>query len=305
MHRSGLTELDAVLAVARRGSFRAAAKELGMSTTAVSNAVAGLEARLQARLFNRSTRSVALTEAGQRYVQRVGPALAEIHAASEQINSQPQTPAGTLRINTSLGAAQMLLEPLIVEYLRRYPQMKVDIVTEARMIDIVGEGFDAGVRLADDVPRDMIAVPIGSDLRMVVVGAPAYFKRHRKPRSPADLLRHECIALRMAHGGLYRWELERRGEAIEVDISARLILDDGQLIRQAACAGAGLAFVSEWHVANDIASGRLLTVLDEWCPSFAGIRLYFPGPRQMPAGLRALIDLSRELREQGAAGPIP
>lgn len=294
MHRSGLIELEAVLAVARRGSFRAAAKELGMSTTAISNAVAGLESRLQARLFNRSTRSVALTEVGQRYAQRIAPALAEIHAATEQINSQPEAPAGTLRINTSLGAAQMVLEPLIVEYLHRYPQMKVDIVTESRMIDIVADGFDAGVRLADDVPLDMIAIPVGPDLRMVVVGSPAYFKEYGKPQSPADLMRHECIRLRMSHGGLYRWELERRGKAIQIDAPGRLILDHEQLILQAACAGSGLAFVSEWHASNNLKNRRLLTVLDEWCPSFPGLRLYFPGPRQMPAGLRALIDLIRE-----------
>jgi DNA-binding transcriptional LysR family regulator len=296
MHRSGLVELDAVLSVARRGSFRAAAKELGMSTTAVSAAVAGLEARLRVRLFNRSTRSVALTEAGQRYVERVSPAVAEIHGAAEEIHSQPDTPAGTLRINAPAEAATMLFEPLLLEYLRRHPQMKLDIVSESRLVDIVAEGFDAGIRLAESVPQDMIAVPLTRDLRMRIVASPDYFARHGKPCTPDDLARHSAIRMRLAHGGIYRWELERRGQALQLDVPGRLILTEIQSMRRAACAGLGLALLSEWHIADDLAAGRLVSVLDDWCPPFPGLRLYYPGRRHLPAGLRALVDLIRELR---------
>ncbi|MFK2905271.1 LysR family transcriptional regulator [Dyella ginsengisoli] len=294
MQRSALIELDAVLAVARRASFRAAAQELGISTSAISNAVAGLEARLETRLFHRTTRSVALTEAGQRYVARIAPAIAEIHRASEELHGDPLSPAGTLRINTSVGAAQMIFQPLILEYLRRYPQMKVEIVSEARLVDIVALGFDAGIRLAEAVPQDMIAVPLSPDLRLVVVGSPDYLAAHGVPQSPADLATHEGILTRLSHGGLYRWELERHGTAITVDVPARIILDDATLIRQAACAGMGLAFLSEWHITDALARGELVRVLDDWCPSFPGLRLYYSGHRHVPAGLRALIDLVRK-----------
>ncbi|MGH8158121.1 MAG: LysR family transcriptional regulator [Rhodanobacter sp.] len=294
MHRSGLTELDAVLAVARRGNFRAAAKELGMSTSAVSSAVAGLEARLQSRLFNRTTRSVALTEAGQHYVARIGPAVTEIRRASEEIHGDPSTPSGTLRLNMSAGAAQMIFQPLILDYLHRYPQMTVDIVSEARLVDIVALGFDAGIRLAESVPQDMVAVSLGPNLRMVVVGSPAYLAEHGVPQSPADLSTHQAIRMRLSHGGLYHWELERRGEAVAVDVPGRLILDDMLLLRQAARAGMGLAFMSEWHIHNELANGELIPVLEEWCPPFPGLRLYYPGHRHVPAGLRALIELVRE-----------
>ncbi|QRO02117.1 LysR family transcriptional regulator [Archangium violaceum] len=294
MHRSGLIELETVLAVARLGSFRAAARQLGMSTSAVSSAVAGLEARLRARLFHRTTRSVALTEAGQRYVQRIAPAVAEIRGANEDINSQPEAPAGTLRINAPRDAVRMIFEPLLLEYLHRYPQVNLDIVSEERMIDIVADGFDAGIRLAEAVPRDMVSVPLSEDLRMVVVGSPAYFAEHGKPRVPDDLTGHAAIRMRLSHGGLYRWELERRGEALEIDLPPRVALNDQHTVRQAARAGIGLAFLSEWHIADDLASGHLVTVLDDWCPSFPGLRLYYPRHRYVPAGLKALVELIRE-----------
>ena len=294
MHRSGLVELEAVLAVARRGSFRAAAAELGMSTSAVSNAIAGLEARLGSRLFHRNTRSVSLTEAGRRFADRITPALMEIRSASEEINAQDQSLTGTLRINASVGAAQMIFEPLVLAFMRRHPGMTVDIVTEARLVDIVAAGFDAGIRLEESVPRDMIAVPIGGDQRLVVVGAPSYFEHHPRPRVPGDLSAHACIRLRLSHGGIYRWELERHGESVAVDVQGPLILDEMRMIAQAARAGMGLAFMSEWYVAEDLAAGRLLQVLDDWTPPFPGMRLYYPGHRHVPAALRAFIELIRE-----------
>lgn len=204
MHKSGLVELEAVLAVARRQGFRPAAVELGMSATALSNAVAGLEARLGVRLFHRTTRSVSLTEAGEQFVARIAPAMAEIRGATEAAASQRQRPAGTLRINTSLGAIRMVFAPLVLEYLRRYPDMSVDIVTEGRLVDIVAEGFDAGLRPSEMVPRDMVRVPIGRDMRMAVVGTPAYFAQRPKPKSPADLAAHDCIRARLPNGAPYR-----------------------------------------------------------------------------------------------------
>lgn len=297
MHKSGMIELEAVLAVARRGSFRAASVELGMSASALGNTVAGLEARLGVRLFNRTTRSVAVTEAGEQFVARIAPALSDIHGAMEAVNTHRRTPAGTLRLNTSTGAARMVLMPFVLEYLRRYPDMKVDVATEGRLIDVVGEGYDAGIRLAESVPRDMIAVPLGGDLRFAVVGAPAYFARHPKPVTPGDLMQHHCIRARMPSGILYRWEFARHGETMSLDVPGPLTLDDATLMLDAARAGAGLANLTEWYVADDLAAGRLVRVLEEWVQPFPGLCLYYPGRRHVPAGLRAFIDL---IRERGA-----
>jgi DNA-binding transcriptional LysR family regulator len=295
---AGLTDYEAVVAVARLGSFRAAADHLGMSTSALSHAVAALEARLGARLFNRTTRSVSPTDAGEQFIARIAPALAEISGAIEGINSHRDTPTGTLRINTSAGAARMILTPIILEYLRRYPDMNVILVTEGRLVDVVGQGFDAGIRIAEAVPQDMIAVPIGGDIRMVVVGSPAYFERADKPLVPADLLGHQCIRARMATGAIWRWEFEMRGEAVEIDAPGALTLDEMTLMVEAALAGVGLAYLSEWSVRDHIAQGRLIPVLEDWSPPYPGLCLYYPGRRHVPAGLRALIDLIREVNRR-------
>ncbi|MDE1174311.1 MAG: LysR family transcriptional regulator [Parvibaculaceae bacterium] len=294
MRTSGLVELDAVLAVARHRGFRAAATELGMSRSALSHAIATLEAKLGVRLFNRTTRSVSLTEAGEQFVAGVAPALGDIREAMARAGSHRDTPAGTLRINSSAGAANQIMEPVILEYLRRYPDMTVDIVTEGRLVDIVVDGFDAGVRLAELVPRDMIAVPLEPDQRFAVVGSPAYFETHPRPASPADLVHHRCIRSRLPSGGIYHWEFERHGEAVTVDGKGPLILDDAGLMLKAARAGVGLAYLSESRVAGDLAAGTLMRVLDEWTPPFPGLCLYYSGRRHMPAGLRALISLIRE-----------
>jgi DNA-binding transcriptional LysR family regulator len=297
MHKSGLVELEAVLAVARCKGFRPAATELDMSTSALSSAVAGLEARLGVRLFHRTTRSVSLTEAGEQFVARVVPAMAEIRGAMDAATSQRRRPAGTLRINTALGAIRMVFAPLVLEYLRRYPEMTVDIVTEGRMIDIVAEGFDAGLRPSELVPRDMVRVPIGRDMRMAVVATPEYFAQHPKPKSPADLAAHQCIRARLPSGALYRWEFARRGEALHVDVPGKLILDAPMLMLDAVRAGMGLAHLAEWYVTEDIGAGRLVRVLQEWTPPFPGLALYYPAGRHVPAGLRVFIDLIRELRQ--------
>jgi DNA-binding transcriptional LysR family regulator len=301
MLKTGLTEFDAVVAVARLGSFRAAATELGMSSSALSHAVAALEARLGIRLFNRTTRSVSATDAGEQFIARVAPALAEIGGAIEGINSHRDTPAGTLRINTSAGAARMILTPIILDYMRRYPDMNVVLVTEGRLVDIVGHGFDAGIRIAEAVPQDMIAVPIGGDIRMVVVGSPDYFDTRDMPAVPADLLRHHCIRARMATGAIWHWEFERRGETVEVDVPGSLTLDEMTLMLEATLAGAGLAYLNEWAVRDHVTEGRLVPVLEEWSPPYPGLCLYYPGRRHVPAGLRALIEL---IRERNVAGDV-
>ncbi|WP_206240294.1 LysR family transcriptional regulator [Novosphingobium terrae] len=291
--RTGLTEYEAVSAVARLGSFRAAATELGMSTSALSHAVAALEARLGVRLFNRTTRSVSPTDAGEQFIARIAPALAAIGGAIEGINSHRDTPAGTLKINTSAGAARMILTPIILDYLKRYPDMQVTLVTEGRLVDIVGQGFDAGIRIAEAVPQDMIAVPIGGDIRMLVVATPDYLAGRGTPQVPEDLLQHQCIRARMASGGIWRWEFEKRGEKVEVDVGGALTLDEMTLMLEAVLAGVGLAYLSEWSVREHIAAGQLVPVLEDWCPPYPGLCLYYPGRRHVPAGLRALIDLIR------------
>ncbi len=292
--RSGLTELEAVLAVARLGSFRGAAAALEMSTSALSQSVAALETRIGTRLFHRTTRSVRLTEAGERFVAEVGPALADIRSAIERVSDTGEAPTGTLRINTSTGAARWVMRPYLIPYLLRYPGVHLDLVTEDRLIDIVREGFDAGFRTLDTVPGDMIAVPLGPPVRFAVVGSPAYFASHGRPRSPLDLPGHACIRARMPAGHIYHWEFERHGEALEVDVKGTLTLDEPQLMLEAARAGLGLTYLTELNVAEDIAAGRLERVLEEWTPPFERLCLYYPGRRHVPAPLRALVELIRE-----------
>lgn len=296
MTRGSLIELEAVMAVASRGGFRAAARELGMSSSALSQSIAALEARLGVRLFNRTTRSVSLSAAGEQFIAEVGPALSAIRNAMEGVDGHRSEPVGTLRLNTSLGAARMILAPLVLEYLRRYPQMQVEVTTEGALVDVIGQGFDAGVRIAEMVPPDMIAIPISRETRSVIVGAPSYFERRAHPLTPNDLMTHTCIRARMASGSLYRWEFERRGESLALDVPGSLTLDESDLMLRAARAGAGLAYISEWSVAEDIAAGRLVQVLDDWTPPYPGLNLYYPGRRHQPAKLRAFIELIRGSR---------
>jgi DNA-binding transcriptional LysR family regulator len=301
MSRGRLIELEAAVAVARRRSFRAAAAELGLSTTALSQAVAELEARLGVRLFNRTTRSVSPTPAGEQFVAEVAPALNTIRDAAEAVNRHRATPTGVLRLNSTVGSARRILQPLVFEFLERWPEMSVEIVTEGKLIDIVREGFDAGFRLAEHVPGDMIAVPLGPLERLVVVGSPAYLAGRAPPVAPPDLAGHDCIRVRLSGGAIYRWEFERGDETALADVSGRLTLDEAGLIREAALAGYGLAYLSEWDVADDLRDGRLVQLLADWTPPFPGLCLYYPGGRHVPAGLRAFIDLIQE-RRRGLRG---
>jgi DNA-binding transcriptional LysR family regulator len=301
MHQAGLKDLESVLAIARRGSFRAAAIDLGMSTTALSNAIAKLETNLGVRLFNRTTRSLSLTDAGRIFVEQVGPALQEISGALEAVRSHRATPSGTLRINAFAAAAQEILSPLVLEFLRRYPQVHVDLVTEGRLVDVVGEGFDFGVRVSGLVPADMIALPLGHRRRNVIVGSPAYFTMHERPLVPADLANHRCVRVRLPNGALFRWAFEKDGEAMQIDVNGPITLDEGSLVRSTALEGLGLGYLFERDVRADIETGRLVRVLDEWMPPAAELCLYYPGRRNPSAAFAAFIAVARDISAQARA----
>lgn len=295
MERPGLAELDAVVAIARDGSFRAAALSLGLSTTALSNAVAKLEARLGVRLFNRTTRSVALTEAGRAFVEQVAPALREIHGAMDIARSHQATPSGTLRINAFAAGAREIVSPLLVTFLRRHPAVHVDLVTEGRLVDIVADGFDLGVRRADLVPADMIAVALGRPQRYAVVAAPAYLRAHGPPATPADLLGHVCVRVRLPNGALLRWHFEKDGETALVDVTGPVTLDEASLARAVVLEGLGIGLFLEQNVRDDIAEGRLTRLLDDWTPPLGDLCLYYPGRRNPSAALKAFLALARTL----------
>jgi DNA-binding transcriptional LysR family regulator len=298
--KAGLLELNAVVAVATHRSFRRAAAELGLSPSALSHAVSALEQRMGVRLFNRTTRSVALSEAGEQFLARVQPALREISAAMEATNEFRDTPTGTLRLNASEAAAHMVLAPIVLEFMRRYPDMRVDIATEGRFVDIVAQGFDAGIRAADSVPEDMIAVPCTPPLRFATVASPAYFAGRKKPRTPADLAAHSCIRTRFASGGLYKWDFAKNGKRVSIDAEGPLTLDNHHLMIAAALDGAGIAWTSAYEAGPYIADGRLVEVLKDWSPAFPGQCVYYPGHRHVPAGLRAFLAVAREVVARGA-----
>ncbi len=293
--RDGLIELEAVMAIARRGSFRQAALELGMSTSALSSSIGKIERRLGVQLFNRTTRSVSLTDAGRRFVEQVGPALEDIQEAVRTARSQQATPSGTIRINAFSTAAREIFEPLILEYLRRYPQVHIDLVTEGRLIDVVDSGFDLGIRTTELVPTDMIAVPLGPARRFAVVAAPAYLAKNEAPGVPSDLLGHPCIRIRLPNGARYRWQFAQHGETIKVDVAGPVTLDEPHLARLAVLDGIGIGFFMESSVRDDIAAGRLIRLLEDWTPLGAPLALYYPGRRNQSAALKAFIALAREM----------
>lgn len=265
-----------------------------MSTTALSNAIAKLEADLGVRLFNRTTRSVSLSDAGRMFVELVGPALQDIHGALNAVRSQQTVPSGTLRINAFAMAAREILSPLVLEFIRRHPQVHIDLVTEGRMVDIVAEGFDLGVRVADLVPSDMIAISLGRPQRYAVVGAPAFIGMRGRPRVPPDLLNYPCIRVRLPNGALFRWRFEKEGQTAQIDVDGPITLDEAGLARIAVLEGIGLGFFMEQDVRADIEAGRLIRLLDDWTPPRAGLCLYYSGRRNPSAAFRAFISLARE-----------
>lgn len=294
MDRHSLIELDAVVAIARKGSFRAAAIDLGLSTTALSNAVGKLERQLGVRLFNRTTRSVSLTDAGRTFVERMGPALQDIHAAFDTARSHQDVPSGTLRINAFPSAAREIMAPLVLPFLARFPLVHIDLVTEGRLVDIVGAGFDLGVRVIDLVPRDMIAVPVGGPRRFAVAARPDYFERRPRPLVPADLHAHRCLKVRLPNGASYRWHFERAGQVVEIDVDGPVTLDDAGLARLAVLDGIGLGFFMESDIRDDLASGRLVRVLEDWTPPLAPLALYYSNRRNPSAAFRSFVDFARE-----------
>ena len=295
MARYSLSDFDAVLAVGRLGSFRAAALDLGISTSALSSAISKLEAQLGVRLFNRTTRSVALTEAGQRFVDELGPAVGDIRQALDAVRSQQTTPSGTLRINTFATAGREVLEPLVLEFLRRFPEVRIDLVTEGNLVDIVKHGFDFGIRSENLVPSDMIAIPLTPPRRYAVVGSTSFFEGNPPPRVPADLLRHSCIRTRLPNGSIFRWRFEADGEPVQLDVDGHITLDEASLARMAALQSIGIGFFMETDVKEDIAAGRLIRVLEDWTPPFSPLCLYYPSRRNPPAAFRLFVDLAREL----------
>lgn len=290
MKRTHLSQLAVLATVAQCGSFRGAAKELAIAPSAVSHAVSSLEARLGVRLLARSTRSVAPTEEGAQLLERLRPALSEIDLALESAIEARHRPAGNLRLTVPRTAAHLALTPRLSAFAAAYPDIVLEIVIEDRFTDVVEGGFDAGVRLGESLQRDMIAVRIGPDLRGAVVGAPAYFETMPKPQHPRDLAAHRCIRFRFSSGILYRWEFEQNGEEIEIAVQGPLILDEDHLIANAVVDGAGLAFVFEDYVRDAIAAGKLIRVLEDWCPRFDGFFVYYPSRRQMRPALRAFVD---------------
>jgi DNA-binding transcriptional LysR family regulator len=294
MTRDILSDLDAVLSIARHGSFRAAALDLGMSTTALSNAVAKLEQRLGVRLFNRTTRSVSLTDAGKTFVERVGPAMTDIHDAMLAVQSLQETPSGTLRINAFASAAREVMAPLILSFLQRYPHVHIDLVTEGRLVDVIAGGFDMGLRPADLVPTDMIAVSLGLPRENAVVASPDFVRIHGEPAVPDDLYRFRCIRARLPNNALFPWRFEKDGTPLQINVQGAITLDEPSLVRIAAQNGIGLGYVMEADVRDDIAAGRLIRVLKAWTPNLAPLALYYPGRKNPSAAFTAFIQAARE-----------
>ena len=294
MQRGHLTDLAAFLIVAEEGSFTRAAAKLGTSQSALSQTVRRLEARLGVRLLARTTRSLAPTEAGERLLGRLRPAMEDIAAGLASATELRDKPSGTIRLTTSEHAASTILWPALERLLPQYPDIKVEISINQGFTDIVAERFDAGIRLGESIAKDMIAVRIGPELRMAAVASPAYLARMGTPTTPHDLARHDCINLRMAtQGGLYAWEFEKDGRELNVRVEGRLTLNNGALIRKAALAGMGIAMGVEDYMRGDIAAGRLVRVLEDWCPPFAGYHLYYPSRRQPSPAFSLLVEALR------------
>lgn len=294
MARADLNDLLAFVAVARERSFTRAAARMGVSQSALSHTLRGLESRLGLRLLNRTTRSVAPTAAGERLLNSIAPRFADIEAELAALTALREKPAGAIRITTGEHAAATLLWPALAKFLPRYPDIKVELSIDLALTDIVAERFDAGVRLGEQVEKDMIAVRIGPQQRLVVVGAPAYLAKHAAPRHPRELTAHRCINLRLAtYGGLYAWEFEKGRRKLNVRVDGQLVFNNTARILDAALAGFGLAYLMEDLVRPHLARGKLMCVLDDWTPPFPGYYLYYPSRRQPSTAFALLVDALR------------
>lgn len=294
MVRPSLNDLAAFAAVANHRSFRRAADVMGVSRSALSHAIIGLEGKLGVRLFNRTTRSVSLTQAGASLLARLDPVLQDLDRALDTLSEERGTPSGRLRINANKSGASILLAEVVPRFLDLYPDVELDLVSEGRLVDIVEQGFDAGVRLLEAVPQDMVAVTFGGEVRFIAVAAPSYLAGKAKPQTPDDLHAHLCLRQRLPSGKRYRWEFAKRGAEIAVDVPGNLTLDDNDLLVQAAADGRGIAYVPEHFAKPLLEAGQLVTVLDDWCPTTPGLALYYPRSRHVPSPLRAFIDLLKQ-----------
>lgn len=293
MNRHQLSQLMVFACVARHGSFRAAADELGIAASAVSHAVSVLEKALGVRLLARTTRSTRLTKEGEQLLQRVGQPLTEIESGLAELAEGSGKASGSLRLTMPLLAVQEVIMPRLAMFTERYPSIELDIRVADGFEDIVEKGFDAGIRLGERLHGDMIALPVGPPRRGHIVGSPAYFARYPAPAHPRDLAGHNCIRRRFDGGRIYRWELERHGQALSVEVQGNVILPQQALMRQAALGGIGLAYLFELAVIEDIRCERLIPVLQDWCPAFAGFYVYYPSRQQMRPALRAFLDFYR------------
>ena len=294
MSKPTLAELEAFTAIATHRSFRKAADALGVSRSSLSYMMTALERSLGLRLLHRTTRSVSTTEAGERLLGKLGPIVRGLNDALDDLADDRGRPAGMLRINVNDVAAKLLLASAIPTFLDRYPDMELDLVSDGRLIDIIEAGFDAGVRLTEAVPQDMIAVALGGAARFVAVASPAYLAGRTLPLVPDDLHGHRCIRFRLPSGKRYRWDFERHGHEVAIDVPGALTLDDPGLMVEAALNGLGIVYVFERQVINQLTDGTLLSVLGDWCPPLPGLCLYYSGHRHVPAGLRAFIEVIKE-----------
>jgi DNA-binding transcriptional LysR family regulator len=294
MPKGSFHDVIAFVAVARERNFTKAAAKLGVSQSALSHTIRGLEARLGVRLLARTTRSVAPTEAGERLLAVVAPRFDEIDAELAALSELRERPAGTVRITAGEHPASAILWPAIAKLLPDYPDVKVEVIVDQGLTDIVSERYDAGVRLGERVDKDMIAVRIGPDMRMAVVGAPSYFARHGEPTTPHDLTEHNCVNLRLpTSGGLYAWEFEKGGRELRVRVDGQLVFNTTDLRLKAALAGLGLACLPEEQVSGQLARGELIRVLADWCPPFSGYHLYYPSRRQPTPAFVVLLEALR------------
>jgi DNA-binding transcriptional LysR family regulator len=294
MQRENFNDILAFLAVAQERSFTRAAAKLGISQSALSHTITGLEARLGLRLLTRTTRSVSPTEAGERLLLTVGHRFEEIETELQALSELREKPAGTIRITATDYAADTILWPKLAKFLREYPDIKIEIIIDYGLTDIVAQRYDAGVRSGEQVAKDMIAVRIGPDMRMAVVGAPSYFAHRSQPKKPQDLNDHSCINLRLpTHGGLYAWEFEKDGRELKVRVEGQLVFNGTFQMLNAALAGFGLAYVPEDLAQPHVAKGRLKPVLEAWCPLFSGYHLYYPSRRQSSTAFALLVDALR------------
>ena len=294
MRQDHLDGLVTFMAVAEEKGFSNAAVKLGISPSAVSQSIRVLEQRLGLVLFNRTTRSVCLTEIGERYLERVQPALEQLSNASQELGREANHPAGLLRVNVPQAAYLIVLQPILRRFMAAYPEINLEIRAENHLVDIVGQGFDAGIRFGNAVEKDMVAVAIGPPLKAQIIASPEYITQFGQPEHPRDLLQHDCISFRHSSSGqIERWEFDNGQEKIDLQIKGRLILNDSEILVRSALDGLGIAYMINGYIEPFIKQGRLLRILEEWSPAIPPLHLYYPDRRRVPAKLRAFIDFLR------------